>query len=218
MDTDRLIDTLATDLAPVRRLPSPERRVALWLAVALPVTALVVAAYGLREDMATMLRDPAFVAQELAALATALAAAWAAFSAGVPGARPWAVWAPAVPFAVWVATIGRQCVAEWFAFGAEGMEFAVDAECTGAIAVAGAVPALVMVVMMRRGANFRPWLTVLWGALAAAALAYAAHRLFHPRDAALLVLVWQFGAVVVYSALAVAARRLLVPAPAPATA
>jgi hypothetical protein len=216
MDTDRLIDTLAADLTPVRRLASPERRVALWLAVALPATAVVVAAYGLRDDVAVMLADPAFVVQMAAAVATALAAAWAAFSTGVPGARPWAVWAPVAPFAVWVASLGQQCVAEWLAFGAEGMEFAPDVECTGAIAVAGAVPALVIVAMIRRGANFRPGLTMLWGGLAAAALAYAAHRLFHERDAALLVLVWQFGAVVLYSALAVAARRFIAPAPASA--
>jgi hypothetical protein len=59
---------------------------------------------------------------------------------------------------------------------------------------------------------------VLWGAAAAGSLAYVAHRLFHERDAALLVIVWQFGAVVLYSALAVAMRRRLVPEPKPALA
>lgn len=48
------------------------------------------------------------------------------------------------------------------------------------------------------------------GTLAAAALANFGLRLFHTADAALMVLVWQFGTVVLFTALAgLWGRRLL---------
>jgi hypothetical protein len=49
------------------------------------------------------------------------------------------------------------------------------------------------------------------GALAAAALAYVGLRLVHPQDAAFMVLVWQFGSVVVFASVLGAFGRWLLP-------
>ncbi|WP_274609098.1 NrsF family protein [Mesorhizobium sp. L-8-10] len=74
--------------------------------------------------------------------------------------------------------------------------------CFPMIAAVGAVPALAMVTMLHKGAPLAPRVTVLLGALAAAALGNFGLRLFHPQDASLMVLVWQFGSVVLLSMLA----------------
>lgn len=210
MDTERLIEALAGQVRPVRRLPPPERRVLRWLAVAVPAVAMVAGMMGLRPDLLVVLAEPSFVIQELASLATAVAAALAALASTVPGTPRWKLGLPVAPLGLWLASLGHQCWQEWLRFGLSGMEFRPDLICIPAIAMTGAVPALTIVAMARAGAPFRPGLTAALGALAAAALANFGLRLFHPADAALMVLVWQFGSVALMTALAgLAGRRLL---------
>lgn len=210
MDTEHLILALAEDLRPVRPLAPVSRRLAVWLAIGLAAVVAVVWTMGPRVDLAAKAAEATFVVQQLASLATAVAAAFAAFAAGVPGAPKWKRWLPAAPLGVWMASLGHQCWQEWVRFGAGGMEFRPDFICIPGIALVGLAPALAMVAMLRRGAPFHPRLTVMLGTLAAAALANFGLRLFHPSDAALMVLVWQFGTVVLFTALAgLQGRRLL---------
>lgn len=216
-DTESLIRNLARVAPPVRRLPPPHRRVARWLALALPVIALFGMIMGARPDLGERLAEPQFLLPLVAALATAVCAAHATFSSCVPGSPRWALWLPALPLAVWVGSLGQQCWDHWLTYGPEGVIFRPDPVCLPIIAMVGAVPAATMVVMARRGAPLAPRLTAFLGALAAAALAYVGLRLVHPQDAAFMVLVWQFGSV---AALAVAAgafgRRLVAWRAAPA--
>jgi hypothetical protein len=210
-DTDALIDALARDARPVRRLPPPGRRVVRWLAVALPVVALFGVLMGPRPDLVEMLTERTFLVPLLAALATAVCAAHAAFASSVPGSPGWMLWLPAAPLAIWIASLGRQCWQAWLAFGPEGVVFRLDLVCLPIIAMVGAVPAIAIVAMVRRGAPLTPRLTAFLGALAAAALAYVGLRLVHPQDAAFMVLVWQFGSVAVFAAVVGALGRWLLP-------
>lgn len=195
VDTDTVIESLARSARPVRRLPSPGRRVVRWLAMGLPVIGLFGIIMGARPDLGAKLSEPAFVVPLVAAFATALFAAYAAFASSVPGTPRWWLWLPAPPFALWAGSLGRQCWQDWLRLGADGIVFELDFACLPTIAIVGAVPAIAMVMMVRRGAPLMPRLTAFFGALAAAALAYVGLRLVHLEDAALMVLVWQFGAV-----------------------
>ncbi len=85
METDKLIQKLAAGAGPVRPLASPWARTALWLAVALPYIALVVAVISPRADLLSKLADARFLIEQIAALATGIAAAMAAFASTVPG-------------------------------------------------------------------------------------------------------------------------------------
>jgi hypothetical protein len=210
MDTDELIARLARDTVPVRRLPSPARRAVLWFAIALPAVALIVLAMSPRPDFAERLQDGRYLLEQAAALATAVLAAVAAFSAGVPGRSKWILWLPLVPLAVWLGSLGQGCWQTWLRIDTEGIHFSPDWICIPAIAITGAVPGAAMVAMIRRGAPLMPRLTMALGALAAGALADVGLRLFHPQDASLMVLVWQFGTVALLTALASTAGRLLV--------
>ena len=211
MDTDALIEALARDARPVRRLPPPGRRVVRWLIVALPVIAVFGTLMGPRPDLTEMLAEPVFLVQLAAGLATAVAAAHAAFASSIPAAPKWMLWLPAVPLAVWIASLGRQCWQAWLAFGPEGVVFHPEPACLLIIALVGAAPAAAMVAMIRRGASLTPRLTAFLGGLAAAALAYVALRLVHPQDAAFMVLVWQFGSVAVFASVVGALGRRLLP-------
>jgi hypothetical protein len=211
METERLIDSLAADLQPVCRLRPPLWRLAGWLAVAGTATGLVVAANGLRPDLAAMLAQPNYAGEQAMALVTALVAGWAALWACVPGAARWKLLLPLIPLALWMATLGAQCWDEWVHLGIDGMRVAPDLDCVASIAWIGAVPALAMVFLIRRGAGLHGRIALFWGTMAAAGLAEFGLRLFHDHDAALMVAFWQFGSIALYSAVAALAQSLLAP-------
>jgi len=211
VDTDALIASLVGDLKPVRRLRPPAMRLVTWLAVALPVMAMVVLSMGLRPDLTEKFADPNFLGQELAAVATAVVAGWVALGAGVPGFPRRLLLIPAAPLALWIATLGHQCIEEWLRLGLDGMEFHPDPKCIPGLILVGAAPAIAMAVMIRSGAQFQATAAIFWGTLAAASLAAAGLRLFHAEDAALMVVVWQFGSVVLFTTVLTLVQRALGP-------
>lgn len=207
MRTDDLIERLARDAAPVRPLPHPARRVLGWLAVALGFAVTMVWAIGPRPDLVERLGEARFLFEQGVALATAIAAAVAAMALTLPDAsRAWR-WLPLVPGAAWLSTLGLGCARDWAQLGPDGLRLTPDPECFVYIALIGSLPLLVLVLMLRRGAPLRPAWTLGLAALAAAAIGNFALRFFHMQDAALMVLVWQVGAVVLIAAIAALCGR-----------
>ena len=212
METDRLIENLGRDLQPVRRLRPAARRVAAWFAVAFAAGAVVVLASGPRPELAAHFADPAFTDQVLAALVAALLAAWAALAVGVPGGtQRWTLWLPAAPLAWWLAALGHQCWQVWLRLGPGGITLNPELDCFASIALVGAVPAIAIVAMIRRGARFRATAALLWGSLAVALFANAAHLLFHEGDAGLLGVMVQIVSVTLIVGGAAVLRRKLMP-------
>jgi len=82
--------------------------------------------------------------------------------------------------------------------------------CLPAIALGGLMPAIAVVVMLRRSGKFRTIHAYLCGVLGAAALGAAALRLYHMEDAAIMVLVWQLGSVAVFSFVGGGISRIVV--------
>src|SRR3546814_28082 len=202
METVDLIQRLATSVRPVRPLPPPWLRTTHWLAVALSSMAIVVMLMSPREDLVEKLSEARFLVEQAAAVATAVTAAIAAFCLIVPGRSRRLALLPLFPLAMWLGSLGFGCMQSWLQFGTEAWQVYPDWVCFPAIAMVGAVPALTMVIMLRRGAPMAPRMTVALGALAAAAVGNFGLRLFHYQDAGLMVLIWQFGSVALLSALA----------------
>ena len=207
METDKLIQTLAADARPVRPLANPWARTALWLAVALPYIALVVVVISPRADLATKLTDARFLIEQIAALTTGIAAAIAAFASTIPGYDRKVLLLPALPLALWLGSLGEGCLKTIWEFGLAGLSLQPDWFCLPAIMLVGAMPAVAMVIMLRRGAPLFPYLSAGFGALAAAGLGNFGLRLFHPQDASLMVLVWQVGSVLILTMIGCCAGR-----------
>lgn len=195
MDTETLIESLTTDLTRSGRLAGPWLRATMWLAIAVPYVAGVVYLMSPRSDLASKFLDPQFVVEQMAALATGIAAAAAAFGTTIPSYSRKILIAPAVTLAIWLGALGQGCISSLLASGIERSTLSADWLCLPAIVLVGAVPAWTMVAMLRRGAPLAPYITVGLGGLAAAGLGNFGLRLFHPQDASLMVLVWQFGTV-----------------------
>ena len=210
MKTESLVQRLAAELTPVRRIPRPTARLALWLLISMPAAAAMVWIFGLRPDLAARLSDRAFLLEESAALLTALVGIYAALSAGLPDQPGWKVWLPLAPMALWLGVLGQQCVDVFLRLGPEGLQVTSDAMCLPAIAMGGLVPAIAISIMLRRSGKFRTTHACLCGALGAAALSAAALRLYHAEDAAIMVIVWQLGSVALFSLLAGLISRMLV--------
>lgn len=202
MDTEKLIQTLVETAQPVRPLPHPLARTAMWLAIAIPYMALVVYVMSPRSDLVSKMSETRYLIEQVAALATGIAAAIAAFAATIPGYSRKVLFLPVPPLAVWLGVLGQGCVSAWLQFGTNGLTLQPDWFCFPAIVLVGAIPAVAMVAMLRRGAPLMPCTTVVLGALAAAGLGNFGLRLFHPQDAGLMVLVWQFGSVFILASLA----------------
>jgi hypothetical protein len=202
MDTDRLIRGLAASATPVRPLPPPWPRTAGWLALSIPYLALVTLIASPEYDLSAKATDVRFLTEQTASLATAVTAAAAAFATTVPGyGRKWLL-LPALPFAVWLASLGLGCLQDWLRFGPEGLSLRTDWDCFPFVVLVGAIPALAMALMLRRGAPLTPHTTAALGGLAAAGLGDFGLRLFHAQDVSIMVLVWHVGAVVALAALA----------------
>jgi len=211
-DTTDLIERLAGSAQPVRRLAPPWRRALWWCALALAFVVLG-ALIGPAPGVARMMSDGRFLAEQVAAAATAVLAAVAAFSSAVPGAsRRW-LWLPLFPLAVWIGTIGQGCIADWARLGSDGLRVRADWSCFGPMLAVGIVPTAVLCLMLRRGAAVRPSLSLALGGLAAAAATNVALQMFHVGDVSIMVLVWHVGGALLLTTLAAWLGRWALPFP-----
>lgn len=202
MDSAKLMNALAEEAQPVRRLRPPFVRMAMWLLLSSLWVALIVAVMGVRTDLDTRLVDTRWLIEQGATLFTGLMAAVAAFCAVVPGRPRWERALPLLPASLWLGALALGCYQAWVATGDLMAQFAPDWQCFPGIVVTGFGPAVLMVLMLRRGAPISPRISIALGALAASAIADFGLRLFHPQDVSIMVLVWQVGTVFLLSAIA----------------
>lgn len=201
ISTPDLIDSLVADAKPVRRLRPPVTRALCWLLFAALMLTLVALVHGVRPDVMLKLRQPTFVVSVTAALITAVLASTASFIASVPGrSRRWLL-LPAPAVVVWMSTIGYGCLTNWVSIGPDGMSPGETARCFATLAITGIPLSLVMLIMLRYVARLAPTPVVMTGSLAVAAMTAAALSLFHPLDATVMILMWNFGVATLLLAL-----------------
>jgi len=203
-DTQKLIDSLSRDLSPVRPLRNPLIRTALWVAVLVPYTALVIIVMGflLKRPIAAL--DRPFLMEQMFALATGITAAMAAFTSVIPGRnRSYLLW-PVLPLIGWLGTLGESCLA--------AVPLAITGHnlwCFPFVIILGTAPAIMLWKMLSRGAPLTPGVTAGLGALAAAGIGNFCVRLIHQEDVTIMLLFWHVGGVFLLSILSGAAGRYL---------
>ena len=179
---DGLVDELARDLAPVRRLPPPAFRAFAWFAAVLAL-ALVLMPLADLDAMRLRLAVPDLGLAASGALATALSAALAAFQTSVPGRS--ALWAllPLPPALLWIGASSVGCLRAWIA-PESNLADAEDMRGCLIFLVGVSLPLSVLLVwMLRRACPMRPNLTASLAGLAAAGAAAALLVPIHPHDA-----------------------------------
>jgi hypothetical protein len=209
-DTEALIRELAGGPVLVQPLARPAIRVATWLAIALPSALLVMVVMPGNREWVTRLLLPRVIGEEAFALSTGILAAVAAFASVVPGYNRKVLFLPLVPLAFWLGGLGQSSVRDWLQLTAQGFSMRSEWVCLPATIMAGAVPAVAMAVMLRRGAPLTPRLSTVLGGLAAAGLGNLGVCVTHHAYGNVLVLVWHAGIVVgLTMILGSAGRRVL---------
>jgi hypothetical protein len=188
MDTNRLIERLAQEAQPAPPLPRPWIRAAVWLGGVVVYLAAISFPMTSSADLAANSIGWKFLLPQLAAIVTAAAAAVAAFASTVPGYSRRILWLPAVAGLVWLGSLTGWSLQEWH----QGVSVAEPREwlCVAMIAGGGAVPAVFMAMMLRRGAPLAPGVTIALGALAVTGLANVVACLSRPHPNSAVVLVW----------------------------
>ncbi|TBR39979.1 MULTISPECIES: NrsF family protein [Dyella] len=167
-DTSRheaLIQALGEQLTPVRRLLSPWRRTLGWMLLVAVMASLLLWRFGAEPMMRRWEHTPDLAIAAIGALLTAISAAWAAFSLGVPGrSRAW-IWLPVPPALLWIGASGVGCLRVLLSGDAHA-HTAVD--CLFLI-IGFSIPlSVLMIVLLRRACPLSPVRTAVLIGLASA--------------------------------------------------
>ena len=200
--TPDLIDALVDGATPVRRLRPPLVRAALWLLLAALVLGLIVAGYGLRLDIADRLRQPVFVVSMVAALTTGILAAIASFQISLPDRSRWWLLLPAPALAVWLSTLGYDCLSDWVGIEPNDNRIGETVQCFATLLLTSVPLSIAMLVMLRYTARLRPTESSAMSGLAIAAITAFSLSLVHDFDASLTILVWNLGVAALIAGLA----------------
>jgi hypothetical protein len=194
--TDELIGQLVADGAPVRPVLTPARRAVLWAVIAGICVTLGVLQFGLRRDVAEAWYRTGVVLRLVLLAATAWLSVVAAFRLSVPGddQRAWSRWWPLALLGVLAALVSSEVV-----IGAIEGDLGSPLQawkCMRKAAYAGAVPAILALVLIRRATVLEPRWTALLAVLAAGAAGALTSELACPIHAPLHILLWHLGPVV----------------------
>lgn len=186
--TSNLIAALSAKPKPVRRIGKPLARTAAWLALAALLLGVLAISHSMRPDLALHLQDPQFRLRLFATAATGVLSALAAFMASVPGrSRLWmALPLPAV--ALWISTIGYQCLTNWVSLGLDGMTLGQTADCFATLVMIGLPLSLTAGLMLRHARYFNLNGVVFMATLSVSGISALAMTLFHALDASVLIL------------------------------
>ena len=200
--TSDLIEALVDSATPVRRLSPPFLRAALWLALAVGVLGLLCIAHGVRPDISIRLQQPVFVVSMVAALVTAILAAWASFKLSLPDSSRWWFLLPTPALAMWVSTIGYGCLTDWVTMSPDGVHMGEAVRCFATLLLTSVPLSIAMLIMLRHAALLRPTAVSMAGGLAIAAMTSFALSLIHDLDATIMILIWNLGVATLIAGLA----------------
>jgi hypothetical protein len=180
---DRLIQGLASDLRPVRPLPSPGKRALTWLAFVIGVAILLAPISDLSALGHRLMAVPDMWLAVIGSTLTAVLAAVAAFQLSLPDrSRAWA-WLPLPAALLWIGASGTGCLRAWLVPDTHAADMDEMRDCLLFIIGLSVPLSLLLFAMLRKAYPLQPGLTAGIAGLAVAAAAATLLNLFHPFDA-----------------------------------
>ena len=205
--TPELIDALAADAKPVRRLRPPLVRAGLWLGVFVAILATVTWATGAWPLMMERLRLTRFAVEMGATFFTGIAAVVAAFTLSLPDRSRFWMMLPLPPLVLWLASSGYGCYENWLADGPQGWRLGRSSDCFIFILTMSIPVGIALYLTLRRALPLDPLRVMAVGGLGVAALAAAALQFYHPFDVTIVDLSVHVTAVLIVVACVVVSGR-----------
>lgn len=185
------IAQLVLDLHPVRRLPSPGRRLLRFAGLALPLLVLAAGLAGPRADLLLKLRSPSYVAETALLLLFFFAATLAALRSAVPGAG----WNGAARLVILALVVWALAVAAQGFDTSPTIEPRSGLSCLRRTLLFGVAPAWALATMVRRAAPLDAQASGALVMFSASVLAVLATRVLCARDDVAHALVWHVAPV-----------------------
>jgi hypothetical protein len=206
--TPQLIDSLAADAKPVRRLRPPLVRAAIWLGAFVGIVAAVTWTTGSWPLMLERLRLTRFALEMAATLLTGVAAVAAAFYLSLPDRSRFWMLLPLPPLALWLASSGYGCYQNWIADGPQGWRLGRSSDCFIFILTMSVPVGIALYLALRRALPLDPLRVMAVGGLGVAGLAAAALQFYHPFDVTIVDLAVHATAVLIVVAAITLGGRL----------
>lgn len=208
---DSMIRDLGRDLRPVRRLPPPLIRAAVWLGGVFVLGAALCAIADVGAMLRRLAAAPDMGVAAFGSALTTLLGAIATFQLSLPDRRAAWGWLPLPGLVLWVGASGLGCLRGWLIPGTHDASMRESTDCLAFILGLSVPLSLLLGLMIRSAFTLRPGLTAALAGLTSAAAAATLLNIFHPYDASASDLaVHLFAVAVVVGANSALSGRLLV--------
>lgn len=200
MRTEELIQQLANDAQPVRRLRPLPYRVAGWAVLAAVSLGVVLILRGTRRDLGNAVGQADFALEASLLILTAISAAIGALILSVPGAERSARvrWLPLIAASASVLwAVGELIVAAATGAPTGRLTFAWD--CVYKTSSIAAVPSVALFFMVRRAAPLQAGWAGLLAILATASVGVLGANVICPNDRPLHMLLWHVAPLMVFA-------------------
>jgi hypothetical protein len=189
--TEELIRRLASEARPVRSLPHWSRRLGLWLILAALCLSAGFSLMNVREDWQAVFREPLLLAQNLLLLLNVLASATAALLLGTPGSERKSLtrFLAVLPLGLWAASF---LLMKGTTDNGSGEVSHAEYACALDMVVFAALPALVLLAQLRRGAPLERLRAGFWALLASGGLGAWALQFSCSGENPMHLFVWHF--------------------------
>ncbi len=187
---DSLVESLAADVKPVKRLLSPVRLTLLWSAAAIIYLVVTLLLTGFRADIAQSLRNPWFNMELLTLLLVFISATLGAAVLAFPDLyqKRALAWAPLVAFLLFTATMAGA----WLVDSPPSPKPVHNIECTASITLTALLPALWTFLSLRRYASTHSQWAGSVALLSAFSVGAIWLRLHEDTDSIAHVVVWHY--------------------------
>lgn len=210
MPTEQLIQQLAAEAAPVRRLRPVGARVAGWFVLAFSSLAVVMVLMGVRRELGDAADRVDFTLEAALLLLTAVSASVGALIVSIPGAevKPWVRWMP-VAFAAACVLLAAGELAYAAATGVPTGRLTFAWHCVYKTTSVATVPGIVLFLMVRRGAPLHTGWAGMLAVLATVAMGVLGANIICPNDRPLHMLLWHVAPLVLFAGGGVALGKWL---------
>ena len=204
MKTDDLIQELAKDSKPVKRIPSIGTRFLRWLFASVLCLGVGITLFGIRSDIESAATQFNFSVQVLFSFCLAILSALSAFILSVPDRHnPWLDRVPIATLGLWFFII------LWSFLFSENSRAGFGVGCMRDLIVLGFLPGALLFFMLRQAAPVQKGKTGFFAALAIASLGAMGTQFICHSDNPLHVLLWHFFPVLLVGSLGFFLGRLL---------